>query len=130
MTRTLSGFVSPLLAALLMLSPGKAVAGPPERLSRKMTLAADDVLTALRKARREPDPYKRLVLLYDQGRTRDPRIAVGVCEIMMISPRFSDAWHDARAALRRWFIEDDEEPVLWWAKNEADLRRRAARLPR
>jgi hypothetical protein len=41
--RTFAGFVPPLLAALALLPPGKALAGPPEGASGKLVLEAKKV---------------------------------------------------------------------------------------
>jgi hypothetical protein len=130
MPRTFAAFVPPLLAALALAAPGEAFAGPPGRPSGKMVLAVDEVQQAMRKARREPDPCKRLLIYCHVTQRRDPRIIIGACEIMMSLPLSTEVWEDARAVLRAYFIGTDEEPAVWWEKNQADLRRRAAQLPR
>ncbi|HEX5269873.1 MAG TPA: hypothetical protein VFW33_05280 [Gemmataceae bacterium] len=138
MPRRFAGFVPPLFAALAVLLPGAALAGPPEGASGRMVL--DEVADGLRKVRKENDPAKRLGWLKRQARTRDPRVAVALGEAMregVMKDREAAAW------LLRCEYElplgelagDPDEPLLhhmkeWWRLNEADLRRRAAQLPR
>ncbi len=62
----------PLLATLAMLSPGKALAGPPQGVSGKMVL--DEVSEGLRKYRRETDGKKRIKWLTKLAPSRDPRV--------------------------------------------------------
>jgi hypothetical protein len=145
MPRTFVGFVPPLLAALALLSPGMADTGPPEGASGKM--AFDEVAEGLRKYRKEKDPEKRLACLQRLGATGDPRVAVALvgaannengddldCEAADIL-----WWHYASpdAASHRGLVTDQiSSPPRgkgfrpWWKANEADIRRRAAQLPR
>jgi hypothetical protein len=123
----------PLLAALAVLSPRKALAGPPERVSEKM--AFDEVADGLRKYRQETDHDRRVRWLRKLAPTCDVRVAVALAE----------AWGDsdggvgtvAQSLLAEHYckprpatVADAWAPVTdWWKKNGADLRRRAKLLP-
>ncbi len=133
-----------MLATLALLSPGRAVAGPPEGVSGKMTF--DEVADALRKYRKETDEGKRMGWLWKLAPTRDPRVAVALGEAFAAGrpPRMPGAPFyvtglDTVAAMG--LIENRFPPTQppdlnwdvvrqWWRDNEADLRRRAAQLPR
>lgn len=139
MSRTFAGFVLLLIAALALLLPGKAVAGPPEGASRKMVL--DEVEDGLRRYRMEKDEEKKGDWLVRLAKTRDVRVAVLLGEQ-------HDLWYAAHKAnkpepalgymahsfLYVFFVPDEliaaEQIDAWWKANEADLRRRAAQLPR
>ena len=132
MRRTFAGFVPPLLAALALLSPGRAVAGPPERVSGKMVLdKVEDGLRNYRKAKDRSSRAVRLIQLADTA-SDDPRVALAIGEA------FADVSGSLRAlagdlACEHYLpISEAHLPgiIQWWAKNEADLRRRAAQLPR
>jgi hypothetical protein len=146
MQRTLFATASvPLFAALALLSPGKAAAGPSEGVSAKMVF--DEVGVGLRQYRKEKDPQKRLAWLETLGATGDPRVALALvaaannengddldCEAAEIL-----WWHYASpdAASHRGLVTHDiiSPPPgkgfrPWWKANEADIRLRAARLPR
>jgi hypothetical protein len=134
MRRTFAGFV--LLALVLT---GQAVAGPPELPSGKMTF--DVVAEGLRKYRKETDPGKSCRLLERLAPARDPRVGVALGErLMKDRPTNSKFYIRIATAIVEyypgnggvkmdatgWSLDED----VWWQKNEADLRRRAARLPR
>jgi hypothetical protein len=123
----------PLLAALA-LPPEVAAAGPPEGPAGQM--AFDGVADGLRKYRKETDHDRRVRWLRKLAPTRDVRVAVAL----------DDAWGDsdggvgtvAQALLAEYYCDPRPPtsastwgPVTnWWKKNGADLRRRAAQLPR
>jgi hypothetical protein len=134
-----------LFAALALLSPG-AAAGPSERVSGQTVL--DEVAVGLRKYRNEKDPDKRLAWLQTFGATGDPRVALVLvdaannrngndldCEAAEIL-----WWYYASpdaASHRRRVNHDAIQPAPprkgfrpWWKANEADIRHRAAQLPR
>jgi hypothetical protein len=124
-----------LLAALALLSPGEAFAGPPEEVSGRM--AFDEVADGLRKYRREADSKKRIEWLRKLAPTHDPRVGVALGEAL--AEENSEvgkvaAYLIAKCSYRRAsplitskFYYDSQ---AWWKASEADLRRRAARLPR
>jgi hypothetical protein len=137
MPRTLTAAV--LLALLALLTPGKAVAGPPEEASGKMVL--DEVADGLRKYRAEKDTGKRIKWLEKLAPSHDPRVAVALGEEMDRALGQEDhalRWEAARllaefyvkGTLRFASLVDLQAAWPWWEKNEADLRRRAAQLPR
>jgi hypothetical protein len=146
MPRTFAGFVPPLLAALALLSPGEAGAGPPERASGKMVFH-DEVAEGLRKYGQEKDPEKRLAWLQRLGATGDPRVALALVDAANnrngddLDCEAADIvwWYYASpdAASHRGRVTDDiGSPPRgkgfrpWWKANEADIRRRAAQLSR
>jgi hypothetical protein len=125
----------PLLAVLALLSPGKAVDGPPEGAAGKMVL--DEVADGLRKYGEEKDPAKRLGWLKRLAPSRDPRVGVALGETFWKVPE--EVWCGATQLVIRYYLKGEvENPGLgpglrterWWERNEADLRRRAAQLPR
>jgi hypothetical protein len=135
----------PFFAALALLSRGRAVAGPPERPSVKVL--SDDVAAGLRKCRKEKDPQKRLAWLQTLAATGDPRVAIALVEAANnqngddLDCEAADLlwWHYASpdAASHRGRVNLNVIPPPpgkgfrpWWKANEADIRRRAARLPR
>jgi hypothetical protein len=135
------------LAALALLSPGWVVAGPPERGTGKLMLVSDEVSEGLRKCRQEKDPKKRLALLQTLGATGDPRVAVALVEAANnqngddLDCEAADVlwWYYASpdAAAHLGVVNQDIIPAPpgkgfrpWWRANEADIRRRAARLPK
>jgi hypothetical protein len=72
--------VLPLLVGLALSSPGRVVAGPPDRASGKMVL--DEVADELRKYRKEKDHSRRaqrLIQLADKA-SKDPRVAIAIWE--------------------------------------------------
>ena len=127
-----------MLLALLLLLPGQALAGPAEGVSGRMVFD-DEVAAGLRKYREERDEEKRAALLHDLARTRDPRVALVLGELFqgrdaavaknevtfghIVSKHTLQQFYATEAAGR-------EEIYDWWKANEADLRRRASRLPR
>jgi hypothetical protein len=123
-----------IFAVLALLSPGKAVAGPPEGVSGKMVF--DEVADGLRKYRKETDPEKRFRRLDQLTKTHDPRVDIILGE--MLSPiSFPEIDIACAVILRHHFTRRTVSmnefyglPLSWWEKNEADLRRRAKQLPR
>jgi hypothetical protein len=130
MPRTFAAAV--MLATLALLLHGTMRAGPPEGASGKMAL--DKVADGLRKYRNAATAEQRAVLLYNLAETRDVRVAVALGEAL------SDAELGDGAAImlaccyrpqpRLLFADAIGESRRWWKANEADLRRRAAQLPR
>jgi hypothetical protein len=140
----------PLFAAQGLLSPGRVVAEPSEGVSGKMAfdekMVFDEVAKGLRKYRKEKDPKKRLAWLQKLAATGDPRVALALvdaannqngddldCEAAEIL-----WWYYASpdAASHRGWVRHNVIPPPhgkgfrpWWKANEADIRRRAARLP-
>ena len=122
-----------LLAVLAVVSPAKAVAGPPEKVCGAMTF--DIVADGLRKYHKETDHDRRVRWLRKRAPTRDVRVAVAL----------DDAWGDsdggvgtvAQALLAEFYCEPRPREIAgawsevsdWWKKNGADLRRRACQLP-
>jgi hypothetical protein len=146
MPRTFSGFAPPLLAILSLLLPGKALAGPPEMATGKMAFL-DEVRDGLREYRKEKDPQKRLAWLQTLGATGDPRVALALVDAANnkhgddLDCEAADIlwWHYASpdAASHRGRVNYDlisPPPGMgfrpWWEANKANLRRRAAQLPR
>jgi hypothetical protein len=134
MPRTFCGFVPLLLAAVALLTPGKAVAAPPEGASGKMVL--DDVSEELRKYRKEKDPARRAALLKRLAPKRDARVAVLLGNAMKNPDRNGIEaailfWqYQLPPAARKRAAPNYVEAAEWWEDHEADLRRRAAQLPR
>jgi hypothetical protein len=135
----------PLFAALALLAPGRAVAGPSAKGSEKV--AVDEVAAGLRMVRQEKDPKKRLAWLQRLGATGDPRVALALVDAADnqngddLDCEAADIlwWHYASpdAASHRGRVNHEFIPPPppgkgfrpWWKANEADIRRRAARLP-
>jgi hypothetical protein len=120
-------FAGLLLAVTALVMPGWAVAGPPEGVSGKM--AFDEVAEGLRKYRAEKTPGKRIRWLEKLAASRDPRVAVVIWD----SPKGD--WTPLQYALlgrmlHKHYTYGNVADYEWWAKNEADFRRRAAQLPR
>jgi hypothetical protein len=145
MPRTTSATL-PLLAAMALAMPGEASAGPPEGPSGKMVFV-DIVRDGLREYRKEKDPGKRLAWLQELGATGDPRVALALVDAANnhngddLDCEAADElwWHYAGpdAVSHRGILNrncDSPPPRMsfraWWKANEADLRRRAARLAR
>jgi hypothetical protein len=133
MPRTFAAAV--LLVALGLLSPGKAVAGPPEGAPGKMTF--DAVADGLRRYHRERDMDKCIPLLQRLAPTKDPRVAVAMGEFCENERRAglppginSCLYIAAQDLLRLYYISTDQSANEWWDRNKADLRRRAAQLPK
>jgi hypothetical protein len=135
------------LAALALLSPGWVFAGPPERVAGKLMLVSDKVSEGLRTCRQEKDPKKRLALLQTLGATGDPRVALALVDAANnangddLDCEAADVlwWYYASpdAASHRGRVNQDVIPAPpgmgfrpWWKAHEADVRRRAARLPK
>jgi hypothetical protein len=133
MPRSLTAAV--LLAALVLLPPGTALAGPPEGASGKMVL--DEVADGLRKYRNATEPQSRLRWLGKLALTRDPRVAILLHNVTNDAAETERMQIEATFLLARHFIYGtrfDQNGVVqtraWWIANKADLRRRAAQLPR
>ncbi|HEX5270274.1 MAG TPA: hypothetical protein VFW33_07305 [Gemmataceae bacterium] len=135
MPGTFARRIPPLLAALVLLAPGKVVAGPPKGASGKMVF--DEVADGLRRYANEKNGRRRAELLRRLAPTHDPRVALALgkglgdpsfpvhaaacdCLVDYYAPR------DLLESLgSRWMTA-----CQWWNANEADPRRRAAQLPR
>ena len=138
----------PLFVALALPSPGRADAWPPEGLSEKiMMMTFDPVTQGLWKYHKERDPEKRLAWLQTLGATGDPRVALALVDAANnengddLDCEAADLlwWYYASpdAASHRGLANHDlvSPPAgkgfrPWWKANEADIRRRAAQLPR
>jgi hypothetical protein len=133
-----------LFAALALLLQAESVAGPSEGVSGKMV---DGVAQGLREYRKEKDPKKRLAWLEKRAATGDPRVALALVDAANnhngddLDCEAADLlwWYYASpdAASHRGRVNPDVIPAppgqgfrAWWKENEADIRRRAARLPR
>jgi hypothetical protein len=122
------------LLAALALAPARAVAGPPERLSGRMVL--DEVAEGLMRYRMARTPEVRARQLARLAPKGDPRVAVAVGEALSDpSPEVTSRATRIIADHYDMGIQDisgDQYPyaVLWWVRHQADLRRRAALLPR
>jgi hypothetical protein len=133
-----------LLASLLTVSP--AVAGPPEGVSGRMVFA-DEVADGLREYAKETAPERRLACLRKLAATQDPRVAIVLVEVsndgtageLDCEAAEELWWHFASpdAASRRGKVNDGSLQMpkgagyrAWWKANQADVRRRAARLSR
>jgi hypothetical protein len=138
MPRAFAGFLLPLLAALALLPPGKAVAGPPDGASGRIVF--DEVGAGLDRYRKEKDPEKRAKWLEKLAPIRDPRVAVALGEAL-------GNWNEkvrwaALSLILKYYCPPPRELEMfstaalprkaddWWKANEADLRRRAAQLLR
>jgi hypothetical protein len=135
------------LLVLALLSPGAAVAGPPEGVSGKLKTASDEVSEGLRGYRKEKSPEKRLARLQKLAATGDPRVALALVDAAN-NQNGDDLDCEAADVLWWYYASPDaanHRPVAnpdivspppgkgfrtWWKANEADIRRRAARLPR
>jgi hypothetical protein len=122
----------PLLAALALLAPARTVAGPPEGASGKMVF--DRVGAGLDRYRKEKDPEKRCGWWRRLAPTRDPRVGVALIDTL---PAGSTCVTEADILLDECFVKGTRFHVNdsyllqgWLEANEADLRRRAAQLPR
>jgi hypothetical protein len=133
MPGTIAGAV--LLAALAVLSSGRAVAGPPAGAGSAMKL--DKVEDGLRQYRMEKDASKRFEHLDRLAQTHDPRVGLVLGDLLRSSEREDRL--DAAILLWRHFnrvgYQGPSDILLmevkdWWKDNGPDLRRRAARLPR
>ena len=139
-------FAAALLAALALLSPEKALAGPTEGASGKMVFV-DQVRDRLREYRKEKDPEKRLAWLQTLAATADPRVALALVDAANshngddLDCEAADIlwWYYASpdAAAHRGLVNHDviaPPPGKgfrpWWKAHEADIRRRARLLPR
>jgi hypothetical protein len=126
MGRTNALFTLAILA--LPLSVTAARAGPPERPTGKM--ARDDVAEGLLRYRKATDPERRRALLRQLAPTGDPRVAVALGDALA-----SDGFpYPEVALLAEFFLPPEKRGSTdsvwdWWRDNEADLRRRAERLP-
>jgi hypothetical protein len=143
----------PLLATSLALPllalPGAvppAAAGPPEGVSGRMVFV-DEVADGLREYAKETAPERRLACLRKLAATQDPRVAIVLVEVsndgtageLDCEAAEELWWHFASpdAASRRGKVNDGGLKMPkragyrdWWKKNEADVRRHAARLSR
>jgi hypothetical protein len=124
------------ILATLALSPAQALASPPDRPLGRMAL--DEVADGLRRYHAARTPQARVAWLRKLAPIKDARVG------LMLGEAISSEDDD----LRRWAIgqvyshyeselPDGAAPYPitsmvrgWWRQNEADLRRRAALLPR
>jgi hypothetical protein len=124
-----------VLALFIVLVPARpALADPPERVSGKMVL--DEVVEGLMRYRYETDQDKRWDRLGELARTRDPRVAVVLGDLLdhginseqqQAAVIFIVQYHGQKGPA---CLTGIVPPVhAWWKKNEADLRRRAKQLP-
>src|SRR5579885_3760935 len=147
MTRTVFA-----VCLFVLLLPGRpALAGPPEKVSGRMVL--DEVADGLRKYRKMTDPEAQIRMLGRLARTRDPRVAVLLGEVVWIKGRrnaedCTTLW--AAPLFSHYFVQQAEGELVikdirsvvkfsppwrwdydlfWWEKNEAELRHRARQLP-
>ena len=142
--KSLACIVGGAAIALLAAVP-PAAAGPPEEVSGRM--AFDEVADGLRKYHKETDPEKRLAWLQTLGATGDPRVALALVDAANnengddLDCEAADLlwWYYASpdAASHRGLANHDLVSLPagkgfrpWWKANEADIRRRAAQLPR
>jgi hypothetical protein len=129
---------------LAVVSP-RAPAGPPDKVVGAM--AFDTVADGLRKHHTETDQAKRIRWLEKLAPTGDPRVAIALWETQF---SFTDETPEDEKRLRakigdlldHSFVSGTRfhhvyegggqlfETGAWWDATEADLRRRAARLPR
>jgi hypothetical protein len=139
MRRTFTVFTLPMLAVLGLLAPWKAVAGPPKGASGKMVLASDEVSELLLAYRRETDPRRCLALLTDLAETRDPRVAVALGQALYdrsdhlcFQAAFGILFHQSGEKVEKMMPAPATLAWArdWWDAHKADLRRRAAKLPR
>jgi hypothetical protein len=123
-TKPIAAVALPLLAALAVVTPSGA--GPPERPSGRMSF--DAVTDGLRRYAQETDDSKRIAWLEKLAPTRDPRVALLIWEYPPdeITP---SQFIGLRRLLLRYYVPPGERLDGWWRANEADLRRRAKRLP-
>jgi hypothetical protein len=138
MSRTRFIVVLTLFALLSLLPPGKAPAGPPAGASGKMVFDAPGA--GLDRYHKEKDPAKRLGWLERLAKTHDPRVAIVLAEAMKVGEqqdREAAAWLlRCEYELPYRILASSPSDLLmshmedWWKANEADLRRRAAQLPR
>jgi hypothetical protein len=143
MPRTFAGV---MLLALGLLS-GTAVAGPPEGVSGKMVFGSE-VADALCKFRAERNVHARVKWLRNVAAYRDPRVGVALGEVLDIYQAirdrtsmsiFCDEEGNAAELLQHYYMPPRDRTASaihidrakeWWDDHKADLRRRAAQLPR
>jgi hypothetical protein len=116
---------------LLLAQPGKAFAGPPEKISGMLIF--DEVADGLGKYRKEKYPKNRIGWLEKLAPTRDPRVAIALAEAMMGEGREAA---EASRLLAQFFVRGSQFrsgnivwTSDWWEANESDVRRRAKLLP-
>jgi len=132
MARTIARIVLPADVSLLLLLPGKLVAGPPERVSGRTVL--DKVEDGLRQYRRENNDDKRARLVRRIAGIEEPWVDVVLGEAL--SDRAYPVKRDAARQLiqRHYIVLDlsDEKAISmarWeWKLHEDVLRRRARQL--
>jgi hypothetical protein len=122
----------------LLLTVSPADAGPPEGVSGRMVL--DELTDKLARLRVEKDPKRELALVKELGPVRDARVTVALMEIVLKTQRADPLVIDVSVLLYQYHIPDNDKISLtaidwtlcrqWWEKHEADVRRRAAQLPR
>jgi hypothetical protein len=130
-----TGMNKVLLTALLLLSLAPALnAGPTAGPSGKMVF--DGVADGLRKYRKEKDPAKRAALLKELAPKRDARVAVLLGDAMKNPDTSGIAagilfWrYQLPPSAHKRAEPNYVEAAAWWHDHKADLRGRAAQLPR
>jgi len=118
-----------ILALFSLVPPVTAArAGPPEGPSGRMV--RDEVADGLLRYRRATDSERRRALLRQLAPTGDPRVAVALGEALA-SAGFA---YPEIVLLAKFYLPPEKRGSTdsvwdWWRENEADLRRRAERLP-
>jgi hypothetical protein len=155
MPGTFAAAVLPI-AVVALVSPGKAFAGPPKEVPGRMVF--DEVVEGLRRFRKENDPQKQLAWMKRLAPTGDPRVGVALFD-WVATAGFDQVGMAAGDLLERYYSPPKREkrPPLGgigsplslepsrayanpdmivsenhferWARAEADLRRRAKKLP-
>ena len=123
------------VVVLLLAQPGKAFAGPLEKIPGKMIF--DEVADGLRKYRKAKEPVSRMRWLEKLAPTRDVRVAVTLYDFWFDDTNVDfDVRKNALIILADRFATgtrfDDGKVIRvteWWTANETDLRRRAKQLP-
>ena len=120
-----------LLAVLALVPPGRADTGPRGAVGK---MVFDEVADGLRRYRKVNDPQLRVRWLEKLAPSRDPRVAIALWEADCEDGAIKAA---AVRLLGSCFVEGTRFERLqyydvggWWKANEADIRHRAAQLPR
>jgi hypothetical protein len=97
-------------------------------------MVLDEVAEGLRTYRKVKDGEKGWLLLGKLARTKDPRVAV-VLGDLLTGPDEEVSFKAAVLMRQNFPVEITaglyrSMALYWWEANEADLRRRAAQLPR
>lgn len=110
-------------------------------MAEKNDLRRDRLARQLQQFRDETSSEKRVDLLHEFARIQDPRVVVALMEAVqgeLAKGRYSAVLEIASSLLVYYHIPKEElvgstkywsAALIWWEKNEADVRRRAAALP-